>query len=310
VTAATGAPAASLQALLADAVDYAGLFPPASLGLDDVARLYTGYRRGSSSWALGRLVVPAVRLPELADALAARPLPLAVEAPVALSVILGADVDGDVYQAESMAKVSALCRVASLEAKAADAAGVEAVARTARDAAERLGTPLYVELPLNGGLKTAVAAVRQARLRAKARTGGVVPSAVPSAGSVADFIAACAGAGVAFKLTSGLHHAVRGRHPLTYERSAPSAVMHGFVNVFVAAALLVAGVSPATATQVLEETDGAAFRFGEEAIEWHAERVDLKAIHESRELLVSFGSCSFEEPMTALAAWSAGTAGL
>ena len=55
----------SLRALLHGIIDYAGLFPPASLPLDETVLAYSRHRRGPHSWALGRLVVPALRLPEL-----------------------------------------------------------------------------------------------------------------------------------------------------------------------------------------------------------------------------------------------------
>src|SRR5215207_3988083 len=59
-------PAAALRVLLEELIDYAGLFPPASLPLPDVAHNYGAYRRSADAWALGRLVVPASRLEELA----------------------------------------------------------------------------------------------------------------------------------------------------------------------------------------------------------------------------------------------------
>ena len=56
---------ASLRALLAGVVDYAGLFPPAGLALDLALTHYVRYRQGPGGWMLGRFVCPAARLPEL-----------------------------------------------------------------------------------------------------------------------------------------------------------------------------------------------------------------------------------------------------
>jgi hypothetical protein len=56
----------SLRALLTGAIDYAGLFPPASLSLEETVRNFAAYRKWPESWMLGRLVCPAVRLTELA----------------------------------------------------------------------------------------------------------------------------------------------------------------------------------------------------------------------------------------------------
>ena len=63
-----------------------------------------------------------------------------------------------------------------------------------------------------------------------------MPEAIPDPADLARFIAACAAAGVPWKATAGLHHPVRAEQALTYEPGAPRAVMHGFLNVFAAAA--------------------------------------------------------------------------
>src|SRR5207249_3714131 len=56
----------SLRALLGGIIDYAGLFPPAKLPLDQAIRRYAKYRRLDDRWMLGRFVIPAARLGELA----------------------------------------------------------------------------------------------------------------------------------------------------------------------------------------------------------------------------------------------------
>src|SRR5205809_4623216 len=56
---------ASLRALLSGLIDYAGLFPPAGLPLDQAIRNYARYRHESDAWMLGRFVIPANRLAEV-----------------------------------------------------------------------------------------------------------------------------------------------------------------------------------------------------------------------------------------------------
>src|SRR5437016_3577280 len=56
----------SLRALLAGIVDYAGLFPPARLPLEQAIRNYACYRIEPENWMLGRFICPAARLAELA----------------------------------------------------------------------------------------------------------------------------------------------------------------------------------------------------------------------------------------------------
>jgi hypothetical protein len=132
-------------------------------------------------------------------------------------------------------------------------------------------------------------------LRAKIRTGGVTPEAFPDASFVARFIERCAETGVAFKATAGLHHPIRCVKPLTYEPDAPAGTMHGFVNVFMAAALV------HHAEAILRETDPRAFEFGDDAAAWRGHSVaadDLARVR--RDFAIAFGSCSFEEPLADL----------
>ncbi len=56
----------SLRALLANVVDYAGLYPPASLPLGEVAANYERYLVSTDAWMLNRLVLPIGKLRELA----------------------------------------------------------------------------------------------------------------------------------------------------------------------------------------------------------------------------------------------------
>ncbi len=57
----------SLHALLEQLIDYAGLFPPAALTMQDAVRNYARYRDGEYAWALGRFVVPQARASEVPE---------------------------------------------------------------------------------------------------------------------------------------------------------------------------------------------------------------------------------------------------
>src|SRR5262245_54242706 len=51
-------PAASLRALLTRSIDYAGLFPPAELGLEAALENHATYVRSADQWMLGTFVLP------------------------------------------------------------------------------------------------------------------------------------------------------------------------------------------------------------------------------------------------------------
>jgi hypothetical protein len=79
--------------------------------------------------------------------------------------------------------------------------------------------------------------------------------------------------------------------------------MYGFLNVFVASALVYAGERRDTAIAALEESDRQAFAIEDDAIVWRARRITAEQIDASRRQLGnSFGSCSFREPVDELAA--------
>ena len=54
----------AIQALMNELVDYAGLFPPASLDMEATVRNYAGYRDSAAAPMLGRLIVPVSRFEE------------------------------------------------------------------------------------------------------------------------------------------------------------------------------------------------------------------------------------------------------
>jgi hypothetical protein len=106
---------------------------------------------------------------------------------------------------------------------------------------------------------------------------------------------------VVFKATAGLHHAVRGSFPLTYEPSAAQAPMYGYLNVLLATAALHAGRPVAAAEAILQQTDGATLSFADDMARWGADGFSLSILRDTRARhLVSFGSCSFKEPVEEL----------
>jgi hypothetical protein len=297
--------AAAVVVLLRELIDYAGLFPPASLSMVASVANYDRYLQSEWNWILGRFIVPVSRLGEFEEALAGL---LALPAPSSLanwrlSVLLGADATSDVARirefnarmAGSGFKRSAV--VDSVEVKVASAA--EIVQLSGIIPAE-LGT--YVELPLSSASEC-IPAVAACGRRAKIRTGGETADMFPSPASVIEFIRLCVSANVPFKATAGLHHPLRSVHKLTYQPESASGMMHGFLNVFLAAAFLRSGMEPALAIQLLEEQMPTAFHVDADGIGWREQRLTPHEIAAARQgFALSFGSCSFTEPIDDLRA--------
>lgn len=291
---------AAARALISGLVDYAGLFPPAALAMDAAVAEYARWRRSPEAFMLGRFVAPAARLEELARSA----WPLATEEdparePWRLSALVGQDARADAVLIDAFnAARAARAVVDSVELKAASPSEAEAAL-----AALPPTLTAYVEVPPAADLPPILATLKARGARAKLRTGGVVPEAIPAPAVVARFIAACASAGVPFKATAGLHHPVRAEHALTYEAGSPRAVMHGFLNVFAAAAFARRGVGAAQLESVLEEGDASAFRLDEHGLAWRRLEASTAELAEARrDFAGSFGSCSFAEPVADLRA--------
>lgn len=136
---------------------------------------------------------------------------------------------------------------------------------------------------------------------AKVRTGGLTPDAIPPSEAIADFLMAAAARRMAFKATAGLHHPFRSARSLTYSADSPCATMHGFVNVFVAAAFAWRGAARSLLVDVLNDEDSAEFQFQEGELRWRKQPIATSEIEAARrDFAHSCGSCSFTEPIEVL----------
>ncbi len=275
----------AIRAILAGAIDYAGLFPPASLPMSRAVEHYGAYRSGAEAWALGRLVVPSTRLDECRTAAAAL---LVAGDPWHISALVGDPAALAGLASFNDAHGERLV-VDAAEGKAATPRDIEALA-IARPA----GIELFVELAVDDALEANIAQLRATGLAAKIRMGGVVASAFPPVDDVVRFLRTCFVAGVTFKATAGLHHPLRGDYRLTYADDAPLGTMYGYLNVFGAVIAMRAGADDAAMRRVLLATG--------DAPTGDPLAVGLHQVADARSMLPSFGSCSFREPLDDLAA--------
>jgi hypothetical protein len=95
------------------------------------------------------------------------------------------------------------------------------------------------------------------------------------------------------KCTAGLHH------PVKHFNESVNTHMHGFLNVFGAGILAYAsGLDESEIIEVLNDDDPDEFMFNENGFEWNEIEVTNEEIREARnKLMVSYGSCSFDEPV-------------
>jgi hypothetical protein len=284
------------SALLRDLIDYAGLFPPASLAMAPSVANYEAYSRSEQHWILGRFIVPAARLGEFEKAFAGLPTPAPGLPSWRLSVLLGSDPAADVARIrEFNHRVNDSGRRAIVESVEVKVANADEITRISGIVPPELAT--YFEIPLSI-CGDGIAAVAGCGRRAKVRTGGEAADKFPPPESVVEFLRLCAAARVPFKATAGLHHPLRSVHRFTYQPESASGIMHGFVNVFLAAAFLRAGMNVNLAVQMLEEQSAQVFHFDMDGAGWREHRLSRDEIATARrDFSISFGSCSFTEPI-------------
>jgi hypothetical protein len=304
----------SLRALLANVIDYAGLFPPARLPLDESIRNYARYRGEPDGWMLGRFICPAARLAELSpfvDESFREGPPLAVSALGRGGTDAAGFRDGlrqdvnDVtdFRRRHGGRVTVNVLETRLPAglTADELAEALTVAGRLTGPNDSHGLMPFFEASAADDRDAILAAIaglgrtlkrREPVAGFKLRCGGVEPSAFPSPAQVALTITAARSAGVPLKFTAGLHHPVR-RHD-----DGIGVMMHGFLNVFVAGVLANArGLDGAAVREVIEEDDATSFVFADDGLRWRDHRVSVTEIEFARRsAVVSFGSCSVDEP--------------
>lgn len=305
---------AGLRALLADVIDFAGLFPPAQLPLDQALRLYARYRDSQEAWMLARFICPSAKLQEIPPY---RQELFATGAPLLVSALGRGGANRDQFLEGLQTDLASIATfheqmqgrgvVDAFEVKAAEEPILDALC----DLLEHQGPPrlhVFLELSLTGDwlartdrMIAEVGAFTRGRLSTlqrcagigvKLRTGGLEAAAFPTSAQIAHVMYRCRLEGVAMKATAGLHH------PLRHRDAGLDVMMHGFLNMFTAGVLAHArGLEEPELKAVLDDQDPASFVFDNNGLRWKDRNASLEEIKAARRLsIVSFGSCSFDEP--------------
>ena len=268
--------------LLAGLCDDAALFPPGNLPLVEAVPAHVEHLASGHRGLVGPFVVSAADVP-------------------ALGALLGSAEAGSFEVAVTVPEPSGLA--AALSA----AAGVPQVRVVAVEVAVPIGVDpaqvvpdldsavtdrpdleAYVELPRDDRRPALLAALAATRYHAKLRTGGVRADLYPDEDELAAAVLACVTAGVAFKATAGLHHAVRNTDPTTgFEQ-------HGFLNLLAAVDAAQCGADHGEVAALLAQRDAAAVATRVAALDGRAGPV--------RDAFHSFGTCSIDDPRTELTA--------
>jgi hypothetical protein len=265
----------STPPLLKQLLDDAAVFPPGSAPLPEALSFHRDYRTTWYSDMVGPLLVPASQLKELSAM-------LGPSETLEVGVIADGIALGDLFRPLTPRGIVVKQVEAPVARRGEDP---QPTLRRLIELLQRYAIAGFAEVPLAWGLLAALDTIVEARLdgvpiSAKFRTGGLAAELFPTPMELAAVIVACAERQLPFKLTAGLHNAIRHTDPET------GFTHHGFLNVLAATCLaservevsevaaILASTQPLTLLELLRR-----FRSGD------------------RPLWLGFGTCSVLEPI-------------
>jgi hypothetical protein len=281
----------SLAHLLGESIDYAGTFPPASLGLGESFERFERYISGPDDWIVSRFSCASSDLGELSR-LASRVDPTLF---IPVAVVGGAPADRAEWEAKLGQDAIAMNRfdegtpdhveIASYEIRIPEEVAIESYLKDLRGFSE---VDVFVEIPLSDNLERTLAVLAETEWAyAKARIGSDTP---PDPALVSRFISECLALELPFKLTAGMHAPI----------SANGA--YGFINVLGGTALSVSeDLSRRELETILRDDDRVQWHFDDDSIRFKGWEAGVDSILSSRDSLLCFGSCSVEQPLAGLA---------
>ena len=297
----------AISRLLSKSIDYAGLFPPASLPLSAAIEAFKRYLHGRESWIINSIVLPIERLTELAGSFDDTPLSLtAIPRRADDSERWLGGMEEDCRQLRSFLAAHPQVAIQALEIPLPKPGPASEIAKRVAELAPLVNEHrVFLELPAGGtsfreDLAATITALQRHRLSLwgiKLRMGGTVPDAFPSISTVADVLATVRDHRVPIKFTAGLHH------PLRHWDNDLSVHMHGFINVLMAAMFAHAcRLPPKNIETILADERSKDFVFNGNVARWLDLPIRTELIEDLRRLVVGFGSCSIDEPLDDLRA--------
>jgi hypothetical protein len=293
-------PAASLRALLNQAIDYAGMFPPCSLPLEPALRNQASYVRSPEAWMLNGFVLPVEQFDATTQFLSKfdthHPLRVAALGPKTTNADAFLDALYNAYAAiRSFSRYNTdLVAISHVEMFLPD----DVDSASLKEASAIVGElPVFWEAPPETAEQTMALIAghnsHEDRLAFgyKMRTGGVTADVFPSSAQIARALVTRNTHRLPIKFTAGLHH------PIRQYREEVKTKMHGFLNVLGAAVLAAEHQWDAEqAVKMLEDEDPHSFSFTDDFFAWRDWKIDVERLELRRRLVRSLGSCSFDEP--------------
>lgn len=323
----------SLRTFMDGLIDYAGLFPPANLPLGRAIDDYIKHLKGKNSWMLGRFIIPVIRFAELDPFV---PLFDKI-GPLGLAVLGSGGKSNDEYLSkvsEDVAKINEYrdkhggkVEIEVYECKLPSNSPSKGTMEKATGLLNNNGLSHYHEFPelpdvginystnkdesaWDDVIAPVVSMISELKgTGIKLRCGGIVNEAFPSVEQVAAMIQTCALVGIPMKCTAGLHH------PIRHFADEYDSYMHGFINTFGAGVFTSNFPEPRNSQEkfrmfillshMVSDQEANNFEFKNGGMVWKVGddrntifEFDNESINNCRKKgMISYGSCSFQEPI-------------
>lgn len=291
---------ASLRALLDQAIDYAGMFPPCALALEPALRNQASYVRSPEAPMLNGFVLSVGQFDAATQFLSEfdrhHPLRVAALGPKTTSA--------DAFLNALANSATAIRLFSKIDTDLASVSHLEmflpedvdsASLKEASVIADEL--PVFWEAPPDRAEQTVALIAghnsdeNTAIFGYKLRTGGVTADAFPASAQLARALVSAATHQLPIKFTAGLHH------PIRQFRDEVKTKMHGFLNVLGAAVLAMEYQWNADqVVTMLDDENPHSFSFTDNFFAWREWKIDTERLQYRCKFVRSFGSCSFDEP--------------
>jgi len=316
----------SLQPFLSGIIDYAGLYPPASLDLQDSFKKYLEHAHSKESWILSKFVVGTSLLSDLSDLIndtneSPNPFLITlVAAPSATIDEFKSVLNNTTAQIREVVNSSEKSiHIPTLEIKlpsGIDYKNLSELSEVIDFTVHQLNSSAifpnqaFFEIPGFEFASQKAIALTQAISNHnyglkpesldnyessgfKVRCGGVEAFQFPPVEYLVETISTAIKSNVPLKFTAGLHHPVR------HYNESVSTKMHGFLNVFGGTILYNRKtMDDSVLADILSDENPNNFSFSETGFSWKNHSVKTQEIHTLRAFsATSFGSCSFDEPV-------------
>jgi len=301
----------SLEALMSESIDYAGIFPPGNLPLEEAISNYRQYLDENDAWMLRSFVLPISKLGDLEKHMDLFSNEKKVNLSLVVSKSYSAAEFENVCNEDSeelinfLNKFTEIASVESLEVPLPPVGTSKDILKNVSDLASTFKVKAFCEMtkPLSPdwvtNMEDTMEVIKEFNLENpehqlgyKLRSGGIKAELFPSIQQAAATLTKSIKEGIPIKFTAGLHH------PIRMYRSEVQTEMHGFLNIFMGYLFQNRyELDMEQVEEILRDENECNFEFYDDEIKWKNYKVNSKKIKNIRgKLLCSFGSCSFHEP--------------